>query len=195
MKMSKVVILTVLSTLAGTLTLQAGTNKTADSSALATAPIYDQTGVLGSDSFGDTGSFTDAQGNTTSVTCVGPNCFEGVGMSYWVTLPDKTRLYFSPYRGVDLDHWTGRDGYGTSMIYPIADAHLETIPGLTKGQTISFRFRTSAVIVGESGGITEPIKELKKRFFCVPLKIDLNGKTREAYAKNHSMEACYNILN
>ena len=153
MKMSKLVILTVLSTLAGTRTLQAGTNKAADSSALATPPVYDQTGVLGSDSFGDTGSFTDAHGNTTSVTCVRSDCFEGVGMSYWVMLSDKTKLYFSPYRGIDLDHWTGRDGYGTSMIYPITDAHLETIPGLTKGQTISFRFRTAAVVVGETGGI------------------------------------------
>jgi len=188
MKMSKVVILTVLSTLAGTLTLQAGTNKTADSSALATAPIYDLTGVLGSDSYGDTGSFTDSHGNMTSVTCVGSNCFEGVGMSYWVTLPDKTRLYFPPDRGVDLDHWTGRDGYGTSMIYPIADAHLENLQ--FQGQTISFRFRTAAVVVGEAGGITDPIKGHKERFICVPLKIDLNGKTRVAYAKSHSMEAC-----
>ena len=189
MKMSKVVILTVLSTVAGTLTLQAGTNKAADSSALANPPTYDQTGVLGSDSYGDTGSFTDAHGNTTSVTCVRSDCFEGVGMSYWVTLPDKTRLYFSPDRGVDLDHWTGRDGYGTSMIYPIADAHLETLQ--LQGQAISFRFRTAAVVVGETGGITAPPKVPKSRFFCVPLTIDLNGKTREAYAKNHSTEACY----
>jgi hypothetical protein len=193
MKISKLVILTALASLTVSVTLQAGTNKAADSSALATAPIYDQTGVLGSDSFGDTGSFTDSQGNTSYVTCVRSDCFEGVGMSYWVTLPDKTRLSFSPDRGVDLDHWTGRDGYGTSMIYPTADAHLETIPGQTKGQTISFRFRTAAVIAVEAHGITAPPKEPKRRFFCVPLKIDMNGKTRIAYAKHHSMEACYTI--
>jgi hypothetical protein len=81
MKWSRLLVFTVLVTLAGARTLQAGTNKAADSSALATAPTYDQTGVIENGHYGDTASFTDAHGNTTSVTCVGTDCSESNGIS------------------------------------------------------------------------------------------------------------------
>jgi hypothetical protein len=149
--------------------------------------VYDQTGVLGSNLNGDYhASFTDAQGNTSSVYCTSTSsntdCNEGTGMMYWVTLPNKRRLYFTGIDpAVDLDHSDGVGGFAiVSMLNdPLSSDSKGGLVLSHDGQVIRFRFRTVQFRVAVF------------HYFCMPINVDLQGKKRDAYAKHHSMEACH----
>jgi hypothetical protein len=186
MRKSLGVCVFVLTTLASVSSLFAKTEKNSDSSTLATPPAYNQTGVVGTALYGDYhASFTGADGQTTDVTCTSSvnstDCNEGSGVGYWITLPDKRKLYFSGRYGlpVDLDHDRGGDFAYVSSADPLRQDSNGKLIALLNGRTITFRFRTAS----EAGEV--------RHYFCMPITVDLHGKKREAYAKHHSMEACY----
>ena len=183
MKANKSLVIVLLSVFASTQFTMAKEAKDPNSSILTTPPVYDLTGTLGSDQLGKYhSSATNAEGDTYSWWCdttdTDVDCQEGTGIVHWVNLTDGRRVQYGceTCLTVDLDHSDGAFGFALA---PMTDDPWDFLSA--DGETIHLRIRAVVHL-----GVVE-------NYVCMPiphLPSFADGKSREAYAKHHSMEAC-----
>jgi hypothetical protein len=183
MKALKSLGVCALALFVGTQATLAKSDKDPNSSTLATPPVYNLTGTQGSNLLGKYhSSATNAEGDTYNWWCdttdTDVDCHEGTGIVRWVDLTDGRRVQYGceSCLTVDLDHSDGAFGF---TLVPMTDDPWGVLN--TDGQTIHLRIRAVTHL-----GVVE-------NYVCMPilhLPSFPDGKSREAYAKHHSMEAC-----